>query len=257
LTNSRANPLRRWRGEPVSPTSDVRRIGANQMNRLGWLAAALFLLLSATQVSTLPAGVLVNGDFSQGATGWTVVGDVDFTGDQAKLLESTTTTVLSQEFTISQGTSWLEIELRALTTEPVGVFNFMPDFLTFSLLNPSSLDSLVDVVPSTSTNFYIRDLVDTFVAGESARGVTISGASLPFTIRLDLSSLTATQSVDALLQFELVGGGDFNDASYTIDNILLSSSPSVVPEPGSMAIWGGFVMAGFSARFPRRQRTVA
>lgn len=226
------------------------------MNRLGWLVT-LFLLLTATQAPTLSAGILVNGDFSDGATGWTVIGDVNFAGDQAKLIESQTlaATVLSQEFTINQGTSWLEIELRALTTEPASLLN-LPDVLTFSLLNPLTLDSLVAVVPTTSTNFYIQDLVDGAMA-ENASGVAVLGATLPLTIRLDLSSLTASQSVDALLQFELVGGGDFLDASYTIDNISLVSSPSVVPEPASMAIWGGIVLAGFSARFTRRQRKTA
>ncbi len=226
------------------------------MNRLGWLVT-LFLLLTATQAPTLSAGVLVNGDFSGGATGWTVVGDVDFTGDQAQLIESTTlmATVLSQAFTISQGTSWLEIELRALTTEPASLLN-LPDVLTFSLLNPLTLDSLVAVVPTTSTNFYIQDLVDGAMA-ENASGVTVLGATLPLIIRLDLSSLSATQSVEALLQFELVGGGDFNKASYTIDNVSLVSSPTMVPEPGSMAIWGGIILAGFSARFTRRQRKTA
>jgi hypothetical protein len=228
------------------------------MNRLDWLAATWLLLLFATQAPKLSAGFLQNGDFSQGATGWTIVGDVDFAGEQARLSESTTltATVLSQQFTIEQGTSWLEIELKALITEPVSFVNF-PDVLTFSLLDPSTFGSLVDVVP-TSTNFYVRDLVDTVTVGEGANGVTVSGTSLPFTIRLDLTSLTATQSIDALLQFELVGGGDAFDASYTIDNILLSpSSPSVVPEPGSMAIWGGLVLAGFSARCTRRRHKVA
>ena len=225
------------------------------MNRLSWLAS-LFLLLTAIQAPTLSAGILVNGDFSGDATGWTVVGDVDFTGHQARLIESQTlaATVLSQEFTINQGTSWLEIELRALTTEPASLLN-LPDVLTFSLLNPLTLDSLVAVVP-TSTNFYIQDLVDGAMA-ENASGVTVLGATLPLIIRLDLSSLSATQSVDALLQFELVGGGDFLDASYTIDNISLVSSPTMVPEPGSMAIWGGIILAGFSARFTRRQRKTA
>jgi hypothetical protein len=227
------------------------------MNRSGWLVTTLYLFLAATQAATLNAGIL-NGDFSQGATGWTVVGDVDFTGEHATLLESLTlsATVLSQQFTIDQGTSWLEIELRALTTEPASLF-VLPDILTFSLLNPSTLDSLVDVVPSTATNFYIRDLVDGALA-ESASGVTVQGATFPLTIRLALTSLTATQSVDALLQFELVGGGDAFDASYTVDRILLvPSSPTMVPEPGSMAIWGGLVLAGFSAKFARRRRKVA
>ena len=227
------------------------------MNRLSWLAT-LFLLLTAIQAPTLSAGILVNGDFSGGVTGWTVAGDVDFTGYQAQLIESTTlmATVLSQAFTISQGTSWLEIELRALTTEPMSLSGNLPDFLIFSLLDPSTSASLVPAVPTTSTNFYIQDLVDGAVA-ENASGVTVLGATLPLTIRLDLSSLSATQSVDALLQFELVGGGDAFDASYTIDNISLVSSPTMVPEPGSMAIWGGIILAGFSARFTRRQRKTA
>ena len=226
------------------------------MNRLGWLAT-LFLLLTAIQAPTLSAGIL-NGDFSGGATGWTVAGDIDFAGDQATLIESQTltATVLSQEFTIGQGTSWLEIELRALTTEPASLLGNLPDVLTFSLLNPLTLDSLVAVVPTTSTNFYIQDLVNGAMP-ENASGVTVLGATFPLTIRLDLSLLTATQSVDALLQFELVGGGDAFDAAYTIDNISLVSSPTVVPEPASMAIWGGIILAGFSARFTRRQRKTA
>lgn len=209
------------------------------MNRLGLLVTVL-MVLPLNLGPQLHAGIL-NGDFSQDhGLHWTVDfgGIVDFSGGQAKLVESDLAdTRLSQQFTIAQGTSRLEIELHALLTEQVSMSGAFPDVLTFSLIDPLTLVSLVDVVPSTSTNFYIRDLLDSVVDGENASGVTVLGAALPLTIRLDLTSLTATGPVDAILQFELIGGGDFFDAAYTIDNISLISSPTIVPEPTSIAIW--------------------
>jgi hypothetical protein len=214
-------------------------------------------VLSFVINSTAQAGIM-NGDFSAGGSGWDASTDVEFVGGAAKLNESSSfsPTTLSQIFTIEQGTTSLQIQLLAFTTETSALFSLLPDSLTFSLLDPTTNASLTNTVPFT-TNFFIRDLVDDVPAGEAAGGVTVS-VGLPITIAVDLTALAASQPVNAKLLFELVGGGDFFDASYTVDNISLLSpglpppSGGVIPEPSSLLVWASFAVVGFGARRSRK-----
>ena len=85
---------------------------------------------------------IINGDFSNGLTGWTTTpsGSVSVVNQQAVLFESTTATEvdLYQNFTIPNNATMLFFTLGSLTTEPPSSINF-PDAFGASLLDPVSL----------------------------------------------------------------------------------------------------------------------
>jgi len=178
--------------------------------------AILITILGANYAS---AAAIVNADFSAGLTGWTVSDPtfVSTTSGAAILSEPNNALVvtLEQSFTIPIGSLYIELVLSDLVTEQdVG-----------GLLNASDV-SLVPTVAGT-TNFYIRDLCAGVTEGEAASGVTLtpSPSSLPLSICLDISALTATTPVEAKILFELVAGGPLTDgASYTPLTALLCST---------------------------------
>src|SRR5262249_40486972 len=89
--------------------------------------------------------------------------------------------------------------------------------------------------------YYIRDLVAGVISGQAASGVTLTGLSDgSFRIDLDVSSLGSTTG---LLRFRLLGGGDFpDDASVTIDDVVIHGTgsggppPSAVPAPAGLGV---------------------
>jgi hypothetical protein len=187
--------------------------------------------------SSAHAGPLINGDFSSGLTGWTTdpADSVSVLNGQAVISESlfATEVLLYQDFTIPTGVPTLTFTLVFLTDEPAGAF--FPDGFGVSLLNPTTLASLVPTVDSNTDSFYTRDLVQGTDQGQAAAGVTLSPSptSIPLTVTLDISSLGGQE---ARILFRLIGGGDAFDASVTIDNVSVGTNVVPVPEPGSLTL---------------------
>jgi hypothetical protein len=215
----------------------MRKVGPRSI--LAPLALAVALLGVGAPAE---AGFLVNGDFSQGLTGWTTTpaDSVSVVNQVAILSESTTATEvdLFQDFTIPTGATTLTFTLASLTTEPASSSNF-PDAFGASLLKPTTLESLVPTVNTSTDSFYTRDLVDGVTQGLAAPGVTLSPSptSLPLNFTVDVSSLGGK---DTRILFRLIGGGDSFAATVGVTNV--SVTGAIVPEPGSLVLLcSGFV----------------
>jgi hypothetical protein len=204
--------------------------------RRRWLV--LLIALLGLSASSAQAGSLINGDFSQGLTGWTVSDPtlVSVINGQAVISESPTDQEvdLYQTFTIPTGATRLSFTLVSLVGEADGIPN---NAFGAALLNPNTLLSVVPTVDSNTDSFYIRDLVPGVTQGEAAFGVTVSPTpdALPLLITLDLPSSLIGQDVTIL--FRVLSGGTDAGSSVTLDNVQVATS-SAVPEPSSLILLG-------------------
>lgn len=211
------------------------------------LAAATTALLLATLGHGRPAhaGMLVNGDFSNGPTGWTATETtVSVVSGQAVIQESSNVSEvdLYQDFTLPAGAVSLSFTLVGVNEESDGP---VPDAFGVSLLDPANgFVSLVPTVDAFTDSFYIRDLVPGTTQGNPAAGVTVSPAAdaLPLRITLDVTGLGGR---DVEILFRVLGFGSSSDAAVTIDDVTLTTG-AAVPEPGGLALacCAGVVLLG-------------
>jgi len=181
----------------------------------------------------VPFNALVNGDFSSGLNGWTVVsGSVTWDAGRAVFTEHETSllSTLMQEFTIPGGDASLSFVAK-MTTVPGGVDDpfAWPDAFTASLLNPVTLDPLT--ASPGRTDFYYVDNT----------GVVI--------VNLNLTGLAGQR---AALYFDLIGSDDGLMTTVTLGNV------QVIPEPSSMVLWllatgGAGAFRKFSRFLPLRK----
>jgi hypothetical protein len=195
----------------------------------------------------VPARADLSLGFSNGLTGWTTAGDsgtVTASGGQATIAESTfaSETDLFLNFTVPTGAQSLQFTLNSVFADSTLAANnangYLPDSFGASLLNPTTLASLVPTVDPTTDSFYTRDVVDGVTQGLAANGVTVS--SLPGSLALisvDLSSLNLDGQTAEIL-FRLTGGTDPSSSStVTLSDVnVLTQSTVTVPEPNSFIL---------------------
>ncbi len=193
--------------------------------------------------------------FPNGLSGWTTAGDsgtLTAAGGLATIAESTFAleTDLFLTFTMPSGVQSLQFTLNSVapdsTVDNNNANGYLPDFFGASLLNPSTLASLVPTVDSTTDSFYTRDIVDGITQGQAALGVTVTVPSGDIAlVSVDLSSLNLDgQSAEIL--FRLAGGTDpDSSSSVTISNVIVIGGASV-PEPSTLllGVIGGLFTAG-------------
>lgn len=190
------------------------------------LVIAAAVMLAAAGAS---ANSVVNGDFAAGLTGWNTAtpppggyGNVSASGGVAVLAEDqvVATSLLLQQITIPAGAQSLSFEYTMTFTGTSG--SGFPDTFAAKLLVPSTGPALL----------YTPGYQDYFSheAGTSAMYydpsiVSVSGGR----VTLDLTSLALP--LDAMVRFELIGSPDGLTSEATVDNVTVSQTPAVIPEP--------------------------
>jgi hypothetical protein len=231
----------------------VAKLRRSQMMAQDVRNGSLVLMATILSLSVYPAraGSLINGDFSQGLTGWTVSDPalVSVVNGQAVINESATALEvdLSQTFTVPSGALSLSFTLVTVVTEDDGN---PPNAFGASLLNPNTLLPVVPTVDASTDSFYTRDLVTGVTQGQAASGVTVSPTpdALPLLITVNLPSALIGQDVTIL--FRLLSGGTDAGSSVTLDNVLVAAN-GAVPEPTGVLLFGlgsSFLVVWFSRR---------
>ncbi len=216
--------------------------------RRATVAALTCLALLAT---SLPARAgIINGDFSQGLSGWQVSDSnfVSVVNGQAALSEVDPSislafeTDLYQDFQIPVGAKSVSFMLVGSGFDPAASY-FIPPAFGASLLDPASgvsafdfsnpPSSLVDTVDSSTDSFVTQDIAPSGEPVRVADGVTPTLLPGGLLVTLDLpDSLDGT---DARLLFRLIGGDSYTGASVTISNVTLDvgtvNPPPAVPAP--------------------------
>ncbi|QDU59615.1 tRNA3(Ser)-specific nuclease WapA precursor [Planctomycetes bacterium Pan216] len=173
-----------------------------------------------------PASAIVNGDFSEGTTGWTTTTSVDVDNEVAWLNEDDTNllTTISQEFVVPGGATTLSFDLLSLGLDPQEDGS-IPDAFEASLLESSTNVSLVPTIGSGTTSFFNANPDDETRMGS---GVTVADTR----ITLDVSGLAA--GTVATLYFDLIGNPSDKGSAAAIDNVELL--PLDVGQEGFSAI---------------------
>ncbi len=214
-----------------------------------------FLALLILFAPAVPARADLSLGFSNGLTGWnlpdngvTTQGDpgtVTLSGSQATITESVfaSETDLTMNFTVPTGAQSLQFTLNSVFADSTLAANsangYLPDSFGASLLNPSTLASLVPTVGPSTDSFYTRDVVDGVTQGTAASGVSVSTPSGSLAlVTVDLSSLNLDGQTAEIL-FRLGGGTDHESSStVTLSDVnVLTQSTVPVPEPNT------FIMA--------------
>jgi hypothetical protein len=231
------------------------------------LKVFIFLVLS---VWGLPARADLVLGFPNGLTGWSLPdngvttqgdpGTVTISGFQATIAESVfaSETDLTLNFTVPTGAQSLQFTLNSLFADSTLADNsangYLPDSFGASLLNPSTLASLVPTVDQSTDSFYTRDVVDGVTQGSAAGGVSVS--TPPGTlavVALDLSSLNLDGQTAQIL-FRLVGGTDPDSSStVTLSNVEVINGASV-PEPSTFVLGSLGIFCCLAVEIVRRVR---
>jgi hypothetical protein len=195
-----------------------------------------FLLLS---LATTGHTMVLNGDFSNGLTGWTVEGDVSVSaGEEARLADDDPFFAVLYQGVPIQGTQLeLDFDGSQLSSEvPPGVFT---DFFTAALyfIDDLSLFSLDPVNPVFDDVIALFDIelgalslhngvLDPGCVDPSG---TIVGTWCHFT--LDFASVYNY----AIPAFELVDGNFLVDSQVLVDNVQITT-PRQAPLPGTLLL---------------------
>lgn len=197
------------------------------------------MILGLGQVAQ--AGPIINGDISNGLAGWTVsdASAVSVVLGAAVIQEgdSGPEVDMYQDFVIPDGAETLSFLLKSVGDED----DFPPSGFGASLLDPTTLGSLVATVDAFTDSFYTRDLTSGTTQGLAAAGVGVSPSAdaLPLTITLDVSALGGRS---ARILFRVIGGGATSGASATLDDVQVDA-PLAVPEPGSVVMLAAGMLA--------------
>lgn len=163
-----------------------------------------------------PDPVLVNGDFYQGLTGWTVDGDATSVAGGTAWIHEASASLLStlrQNFTVpADGVIRLTFDILSLGLDPTIVGN-IPDAFEVSLLDASG-NSLVATIDSQSTSFFNVNPDDDI---RMADGVTFDGQ----TVTVDLTGLAAGTA--ATLYFDIIGALPDLDSVVALDNVVVET----------------------------------
>jgi RHS repeat-associated protein len=159
---------------------------------------------------------IVNGDFSAGTTGWSVLsGTVSTSGGFAQFQEDPTSllSTLKQSFIVPNNPGTLSFDLVSLGLEdPQGG---VPDAFEASLLDGAQ-NSLVPTWESQATSFFNANPGGVF---NTASGVTFDGRH----VTLDISHLAP--GTKASLYFDLIGNPPGTSSVAAVDNVQVSQAP--------------------------------
>jgi len=188
----------------------------------------------------LRGGFLVNGDFSNGLTGWawsqsggsSAPGLVSVDSDQAVITEGDSFLVtLQQAFLIPPGAQSLSFDL-VLSPGFDTSSNFIPDAFEASLLDQENVPVVPPWHPQATSFFNIQE--DETVNLASA--ATFDGT----TVRVDLSGVSAFTLVT--LYFDFIGA-DFDTAgALRIDNVAITCGVEGCNTVPAISGWGLIVM---------------
>jgi hypothetical protein len=189
---------------------------------------------------------LVNGDFSQALSGWTV-SDPQFVtvnaDNQAVLAENPgeQEVYLYQDFVIPTGSRILTFLLDGMTFDDLPALDAAPDAFGVALLNPLTLTPLAARVDAFTDAFFIGDLAPN-APGESSADLTITAGPAPGSLRFTLD-VEDFGGLPVRLFFRLLGGSDPSriGGSVTLSNVLVSAitDPVVTDFTGTTTVEEG------------------
>lgn len=241
------------------------------MSKFIRVAAAAALFAAGAHAAAAPTQLITNGDFSGGIAGWTVVNQAGGSGSWYVDTVGTTVPVsgfntngaggsgnyavtdqtgpgshsLFQGFTVSAGTSSVTVSFSM----------FANDWSNAGAVDAGHLDALstarnqhtrVDVIKTTAGAFSVAaaDIVATLVAPMVDVG-NDPHAFLNYSF--DISSAVAAGGSFVLRFAEVDNQGNFN---VGVDNVSILAT--TVPEPASLALVAGALLAVGAARRSRR-----
>ena len=220
------------------------------------LASLILLLLLAAKLN---AGI-INGDFSIAGVSpdpfanWTTdvsffeppsgTGFAQFDTDDINFQSIH----LAQTFSLDAGSTTLSFEFKITFAIPTGG---VPDSFQVTLFDNSITPvELFPENPPTFTSFYridndgVSEFFDSnFVMSDFD---ALSGVR---TIKLNISTLTPQILT---LDFLLNGSVDGQSTQVQLDNVMILSSPTVVPEPTSLLVWSACIGLCIFSRSYRR-----
>jgi len=163
----------------------------------------------------------LNDDFSSGLASWTIEWGTVTDGGGFALFEEDTlhlSSTISQKFTLDNHAEILSFDAE-MSVVAGGVSNFAPwDAFMASLLDPVTYNPLIS--NPGFTEFYFLENTGFQETVADVIGTTVS---------LDVSSLAGQQ---VMLSFDLFGGDDGYQTSFSLDNILTRQ----VPLPGTLSL---------------------
>ena len=171
------------------------------------------LELESLEDRLVPSGI-VNGDFNQGTNnlaGWTVTDPTYVnvnSSNQAVISESPIDTEvdLYQDFTVPQGAQTLAFTFQVLGAPSVPSGD-TPDAFGASLLNPQSLQPLVNTVNDSTDSYYVQDVAQGVTQGQAASGVTVASGTVSGTLVITLN-VSTLDGDSARILFRLIGGSE-------------------------------------------------
>ena len=177
---------------------------------------------------------VVNGDFANGLTGWTIASPGVFTENGAAVMVEgqSNPAFLGQTFTVKAGTPTLYFTLLSLTLADNNEAGNPPDAFQVSLVNSVSGSSLVGAIPggsypglllSVQQDGKIHYAPQVAIAGAPASGGVWTSRPETIAVTVDLSGITADTS--ATLVFALVNFGADRTSTVRIDNVQTVAFP--------------------------------
>ena len=200
------------------------------------------------------AGVIVNGDFSDPTdlAGFTATGTIvgEPTGDFAQLeTDGSFVRTLEQTFVIPTDATTLSFDFQFSTTATLAAPPSDPDSFAASVITTTDLEFLdifvVDVlvaVPDPSNgNEIANGAVPISVSLDSSVSIPgfvgfAGGTTYGGKVALSLPSLVLGE--ESTLYFDLFDKDSTFSSLAAVDNISITTTDAVIPEPTSFAIWG-------------------
>jgi hypothetical protein len=199
----------------------------------------LMVILGFSLISSSRAAV-IDGDFSNGVTGWTTIGDVQVINGEAVLGDNNQTySLLYQGVAIGTGLYFLDFDFKSGLSRTVPDLSF-PDsfFASLYFINDLSQFSLDPLNPIFDDDMALFDM-------DYSGIYTINGAIGPSTKGPDWLHFDVTfQNTygNAIPVFELFDMNFINnDSIVLLDNVSLE----VVPEPSTMFLLGSGLLGLF------------
>ena len=205
------------------------------------MVALWVIILTVLPVPATVLAVIVNGDFSVGpqdpSFGWTFPLDSDVSVKEGRAILAEgggSMALIQQTFTIPAKTPFLAFEVIDLDLRPNPLTELV-DAFEVHLINAETDTALGEDLPfSNSTALFnfqqtgeVRYASNVSVAGAPPSGESWTDVPASFVVTVDLSSFTATSSVNATLSFILIGSGA-EESSAAIDKVSTIAEPVAV-----------------------------
>jgi hypothetical protein len=204
---------------------DAEMARLNSPWRIGATAIVALLATGAAARATI-----INGDFEDGLTGWTVVDGnwivLPGSGGQ-HFAVSDVGGFIQQDFLIPAGAQTLELDYALIQSGPGGTQG-PTDFVSMYLVDPGTADSLIPPAAGFEfTNLFLNETQNGVGAvNPDYVTITFGGGANPDHVSVDLSHLITGQAARIAFQFS-DNLHDQLDSLLAVDNVLIT-----VPEPG-------------------------